>query len=78
MNIIPYPNKIDINDERGETKYGLPSEVLFCKKCVISNQRPNSAIEHKHTHNSIKKTIAFNKDGVCDACLFAEKKTSRN
>ncbi len=57
-----------------EAKYGLPQEVLFCKKCVISNQRPNSAVEHKHTKNSVKQTIAFNNQGICDACLFTEKK----
>ena len=45
--------------EKIETKYGLPSEVKFCKNCVISNQRPNSAIEFNHTKNSIKKTIFF-------------------
>lgn len=54
--------------------YGLPEEVLFCKRCVISNQRPNSDVEIKHTINSVKKTIHFNKDGVCDACLVAEAK----
>ncbi len=57
-----------------EPKYGLPEHVLFCKKCVISNQRPNSSIEHKHTKASLKQTIAFSDDGICDACRFAEKK----
>jgi N-acetyl sugar amidotransferase len=50
-----------------ETYYGLPREVVFCKECVISNQRPNSTIEQKHTIDTQKKVIAF-KDGVCDAC----------
>jgi len=54
--------------------FGLPSQVLFCKKCVISNQRPNSAIEYLHDNKSKKTTIAFSEDGICDACLFAEKK----
>ena len=40
-----------------ETKFGLPEEVKFCKKCIISNQRPNSEIEFKHTDNTKKKTI---------------------
>lgn len=79
MKLVPYPERIDLNDFRdankqNKTKYGLPSEVVFCKKCVISNQRPNSAVEHKHTQSSTKQTIAFNKDGICDACLFTEKK----
>jgi len=56
------------------TKYGLPAEVSFCKKCVISNQRPNSAIEYSHTKDSKKQTIGFDKDGVCDACHVAEHK----
>lgn len=57
-----------------EAKYGLPSEILFCKKCVISNQRPNSAVETKHIISSKKRTINFDDDGVCDACEAAENK----
>jgi N-acetyl sugar amidotransferase len=57
-----------------ETKYGLPAEVRFCKTCVISNQRPNSDIEYKHTKATKKKTIFFSEDGVCDACRMAEMK----
>jgi N-acetyl sugar amidotransferase len=57
-----------------ETKYGLPREVRFCRRCVISNQRPNSDIEYKHTRASTKKTIHFAEDGVCDACRMAAQK----
>ncbi len=57
-----------------ETKYGLPADVRFCRKCVISNQRPNSAIEYQHTKLSKKKTIHFAEDGVCDACRMADQK----
>ena len=57
-----------------EIKYGLPAEVKFCKRCVISNQRPSSAVEFKHTRESKKETIAFGRDGVCDACRVAERK----
>lgn len=67
-------SKFFYGDKQPSTKYGLPQEVAFCKKCVISNQRPNSAIEHQHTKLSLKKTISFNQEGICDACLFAEKK----
>ena len=35
--------------------YGLPEKVIFCKKCVISNQRPSSAIEFKHKRNDKKR-----------------------
>ena len=50
------------------TRYGLPLEVRYCTQCVISNQRPNSAVEFAHTADSKKETIAFTDDGLCDAC----------
>lgn len=77
----PYPKPVDLSlysDEsytgKSAPKYGLPSEVEFCSKCVISNQRPNSSVEFQHTAKSTKKTIHFNEDHVCDACKFAERK----
>lgn len=54
--------------------YGLPPKVRFCTSCVISNQRPNSTVEYKHTRDSKKETIHFDDEGVCDACRFAERK----
>lgn len=57
-----------------EAKYGLPREVQFCKRCVISNQRPSSAVEFAHTKESKKSTIAFDENGVCDACNYADMK----
>lgn len=36
-----------------------PKEVKFCKKCVVSNQRPR---------------IVFDEEGVCSACRFAYEK----
>jgi N-acetyl sugar amidotransferase len=50
--------------------FGLPSKVLFCKQCVISNQRPSSTVEFKHTKDNKKSTIGFDNDGVCDACRY--------
>jgi len=58
------------------TKYGLPEEVKFCKRCVISNQRPSSTIEYEHTIDSKKETIYFDDEGICDACRIAEAKES--
>lgn len=55
--------------------YGLPENVRFCKKCVISNQRPNSTVEFKNS-NSNKETIAFDNEGVCDACRYNEIKNA--
>jgi N-acetyl sugar amidotransferase len=40
-------------------QYNLPSEVKFCTKCVMSNQRPR---------------ITFNENGVCSACTFNDYK----
>ena len=57
-----------------ETKFGLPLDVKYCKSCVISNQRPNSAIEYKHKKDTQKATINFNEQGVCEACAQAERK----
>ncbi len=79
MEKIRYPEPIDLSlykkDAKDlDAKYGLPKEVAFCKKCVISNQRPNSAVEYQHTKNSKKATINFDAHGVCDACNFADRK----
>ena len=56
------------------TKYGLPREVRWCKKCVNSNQRPTSALEYEHTIETAKKTIFFDENDVCDACRFEVRK----
>jgi N-acetyl sugar amidotransferase len=60
-----------------EAKYGLPREVRFCRTCVISNQRPNSAVEYAHTQKSAKATIRFH-DGICDACRVAQRKADND
>lgn len=61
-----------------EAFYGLPSNLKFCKKCVMSNQRPASAIEFKHTKDSKKTTLNFDSEEVCDACRNAEVKDRIN
>ena len=68
--------RLEKSGEDLDAKYGLPTKVQFCKKCVISNQRPNSAVEYEHTSASKKKTINFDADGICDACRVAEGKKS--
>ena len=60
--------------ERLEANYNLPKEVIFCKRCVMSNQRPTSSIEFKHTAHHKHKTLQIDKEGVCDACRVAEQK----
>ena len=56
--------------------YGLPDEIKFCKKCVISNQRPSSVVEFKVTLDQKKRGIEFNKEGICEACEYNEEKAS--
>ena len=60
--------------EKLKTFYGLPPEVKFCKKCVMSNQRPASAVEFLHNIDSKKTTMNFDDKGICDACRTAETK----
>lgn len=57
-----------------EAYYGLPREVLFCKRCVMSNQRPASYPEFRHKPDRKAPTLHFDEHGVCDACRYAEKK----
>lgn len=57
-------------------KYGLPLDVKFCSRCTMNNQRPASTVEFKQKADEKKKTLVFDKDGVCDACRYAEKKKS--
>lgn len=45
-----------------QNRYSLPSEVKYCTKCTISNQRPR---------------ITFNEEGVCAACQYAEYKKTK-
>ena len=59
-------------------KYGLPLDVKFCKLCTMNNQRPASTVEFKQKANEIKKTLAFDEEGVCDACRYAENKKKIN
>lgn len=82
--MIKQPNIIDktLFSERAittETKYGLPGDVKYCKTCVISNQRPNSAVEYNHSKLTKKATIHFDDQGICDACrVTSQKKHSIN
>ncbi len=43
-------------------KYKLPQPVLFCRRCVVSNQRPR---------------IRFDEHGVCSACRYSEYKRTQ-
>jgi N-acetyl sugar amidotransferase len=56
--------------------FGLPEQVVFCKRCVISNQRPNSTVEFKNVKDEEKATINFDEDEICDACRYQDSKAS--
>lgn len=45
-----------------QNRYNLPTKVVFCKKCTISNQRPR---------------ITFDEKGVCSACNYADFKKNQ-
>ena len=55
---------------------GQPLEIVFCKKCVYSNQKvvPSSILTDDKSHSN-RKFLRFNEDGVCSACETVEKKS---
>ncbi len=58
-----------------KTLFNLPAEVKFCTRCVMSNQRPASIPEFKHTRNRDgAKYLNIDDQGICDACRHAEDK----
>ena len=52
----------------------IETPVVFCKKCVISNQRPSSVVEFNKDSINKKQTIILDDKGVCSACNYADKK----
>lgn len=57
-----------------EARYGLPREVVFCRRCVMSNQRPCSSVEFRHGRSHRHRSLQIDAEGICDACRFAEQK----
>jgi N-acetyl sugar amidotransferase len=57
-----------------EAFYGLPTEVVHCRRCLMTNQKPHSVNETTHTADSRKATLGFDEEGICDACRYAEMK----
>jgi len=66
--------KVLSSTEKLEAKYGLPEQVVFCRRCVMSNQRPTSSVEFKHTRHYKHRTLHIDAESICDACKFAEQK----
>ena len=44
--------------------------IIFCKKCVESNQRFVSSVQHKMKPNEKKAKALFDEEGVCFMSLF--------
>ena len=57
-----------------KTYYGLPKKVIFCKKTLISNQRPASSIEFKHNQQSKKKTLYIDKNSISETWKYSRIK----
>lgn len=66
-----------INFSNKEPFFGLPSNVKFCKKCTVSNQRPSSEVEFYHQKKTQKKTIKFKGD-ICEPCLIKKENEKIN
>lgn len=67
-------NMLTDKTEQLEAKYGLPQDVIYCQRCVMSNQRPSSSIEFKHDKNRKVRSLHIDESGICDACRVAEQK----
>jgi N-acetyl sugar amidotransferase len=61
-----------------EVYFGLPSKVKFCKKTLISNQRPSSEIEFKHNKKTKKKTLHIDKNFISDTWKYSRIKKKIN
>ena len=59
-----------------KVKYNLPEKIIFCTKCVMSNQRPSSISEffHEKDRKNARYMKINNNDGICDACKQNEIK----
>jgi len=61
-----------------KTLYGLPHKLIFCKKTLISNQRPSSTIEFAHKVHSKKTTLNIDKNGISDTWKYSRIKKQIN
>jgi N-acetyl sugar amidotransferase len=66
--------EIAMNNSTLEAYWGLPQEVKFCRRCVMSNQRPSSYPEFRHTEDRKVGSLHIQEDGICDACHAYENK----
>ena len=61
-----------------ESYYNLPKKVIFCKECVLSNQRPSSIPEFKHTKNRDgARYLNIDSENICDPCKYGKIKNEK-
>ena len=69
-------SNIFVGDKNAKiSKYGLPNDVKYCKKCLTSNQRATTRSEQriKKLDQDIQdKTLKFFDDNICGACKIKE------
>lgn len=77
MSSVPQNSEVNADDNSAfEVKHNLPAEVIYCKSCVMSNQRPATSPEFNKKETKDTPTSSFGNDGICDACRYsAYKKT---
>ena len=61
---------------QSKPKFGLPSEIKYCIKCNVINQRPTSTNEYLHDKSSKQIPIDFDENNTCYACKSVDKKWS--
>jgi N-acetyl sugar amidotransferase len=59
---------------QSKPKFGLPSEIKYCIKCNVINQRPTSTNEYLHDKSSKQIPIDFDENNICYACKSVDKK----
>lgn len=60
--------------KRNISLFGM-QDVKFCKKCIMSNQKPNAVVEIG-SKNTQRTGMKIEEDGICDACKYNEIKNS--
>ena len=66
-----------------KTKYNLPEEIIYCSRCVMTNQRPSSLPEYFHKPDREgAHYLNMEKDSkgnyICEACIAHERKIKIN
>ena len=64
--------------KKNHSLFGMPEDIIFCKRCIISNQRPISTIEFKSKNTLNKKGIDIAVDSICSACKYTDIKNKIN